>query len=253
MNIEIRSSVFETNSSSSHSIEINELVMDIDNTLIPDKEGVVYIEPIEYEFGRHWDKFNDAATKACYYILDKICKSDVTDTDLGKVICNQTGATKVLISENILENGYIDHQSSGNSNNITDLHNYIFNTESYLYIGNDESEPPLDFYDGKNDPGIYEFYLPDVDEKPLAIFSEKTKNSYGLSDLIDRLCSSKNINFVYNTKTDKTEIVKDRWYYDNKYCSGYIEDVSESDFTVAYRMDKPIVKKFKYEIRIINK
>ena len=62
----IRVGVWETNSSSSHSLSLGssqskDFVLD---TIYPDEEGKIYING--GEFGWEWNKFNDSMTKANY-------------------------------------------------------------------------------------------------------------------------------------------------------------------------------------------
>lgn len=134
----IRSGVFETNSSSSHSISIadetKEFVLD---TLYPDDDGIVRL--IGGEFGWGWFKHNDALTKA-NYAAQALHYNDV----LIDVIKEQTGAIDVIIN---VENGYIDHESFGIvPTNKEELRNFIFNKNSWLFGGNDNSGPKPTFY-----------------------------------------------------------------------------------------------------------
>ena len=133
----IRFNVFETNSSSSHSISIsNTRVISLNNsceileTIIPDDNGVVYLEG--GEFG--WENLNyhDALSKANYCLIDSIGNQNKLEM-LISVIKEVTGAKEVNI-DNV--NGYIDHQSEGTSNKAFSsketLKNFIFNRDSIL-------------------------------------------------------------------------------------------------------------------------
>ena len=59
----IRSNVFETNSSSSHSITISNSNIVLD-TILPDKDGIIYLNG--GEFGWEYDRHYSALTKANY-------------------------------------------------------------------------------------------------------------------------------------------------------------------------------------------
>jgi len=148
-NKKIRKAVFETNSSSSHSLHIDDSV-DVYETL-PIESG--YIDELEEvvqnaiiikgdEFGWQWEKFNDAQTKASYlatmlltledmlkyiqgkpgdeisqYGLYKFAASDYLECrkNFEEAIKEQTGALEVVVLGTTNWNdghySYIDHQS----------------------------------------------------------------------------------------------------------------------------------------------
>ena len=162
----IRKGVFETNSSSTHSLTIESTSFLMD-TIIPDGEGVVTIKPGDY--GWQWERFNDAYTKASYALtgVQYVSNKEEALTNLKEVIQKHTLCEKInLIDGN--ENthaipqdsddydnedyGYIDHQSIGEGKvepllfDKEKLHNFIFNKNSWLFLGNDNSRPPNKFY-----------------------------------------------------------------------------------------------------------
>lgn len=158
----IRKGVFETNSSSSHSIAIatedKEFVLD---TIYPNQDGIIIINGDEY--GWEWFKHNDAETKASY-AAQSFANDDNQLDELREVIMEQTGATKVLFDG--LSNGYIDHDSYGIvPTSKTELRNFIFNKNSWLFGGNDNSSPDPTFYhvpeirDGKIIVPVYKYEL----------------------------------------------------------------------------------------------
>ena len=139
----IRKGVFETNSSSSHSIalatEDKEFVLD---TIYPNQDGIIIINGDEY--GWEWFKHNDSETKASYAAQSFANDSNQLD-ELREVIMEQTGATEVIF--NGLNNGYIDHDSYGIvPTGKSELRNFIFNKNSWLFGGNDNSSPDPTFY-----------------------------------------------------------------------------------------------------------
>lgn len=146
---QIRSSVFETNSSSSHSISISSTGA-IDTTLIPNDDGILLIGPGANETGFGWEiaSYYDAETKAVYAYLQALySKSQEYMNMLYKVILDQTGADEVIFtlsdSFNDDDYGYIDHQSAIYEtpfepfDSEEDLKNFIFNKSSELRTDND--------------------------------------------------------------------------------------------------------------------
>ena len=140
-----RHSVFETNSSSCHTITVD------DNDFIPDKldvvDGVCKIFP--GEFGWEVEKYNDAQTKASYCLTYAKTASG-GDSDLSlvdqlrDVIAAETGA-KVKFVQNAHDSyapwGYIDHQSMRVAApafaSDSTLRAFIFNPASTLETDND--------------------------------------------------------------------------------------------------------------------
>ena len=139
----IRKGVFETNSSSSHSIAIasedKEFVLD---TIYPDQHGTIIVRGDE--FGWDWFKHNDAETKASYAAQQFTHDSNALET-LEYVIKEQTGAKRVIFKG--LNDGYVDHESYGIvGKSAYELKNFIFNKNSWLFGGNDNSEADPTFY-----------------------------------------------------------------------------------------------------------
>lgn len=146
----IRKKVFETNSSSCHSISIANTDNDkMFSQWSPDEEGNICL--IGGEFGWEIARYNDPETKANYCVQsiastswDKV--EDITYEEnklemLKKVIKEQTGCYEVILNDTSINNGYIDHQSDGVANEAfyskEALRNFIFNKNSYLYTDND--------------------------------------------------------------------------------------------------------------------
>lgn len=140
----IRSGVFETNSSSCHSVsvadETKEFVLD---TIYPDQDGVVEVYGDDY--GWEWFKHNDAKTKASY-AAQQFSGNDGSLEILKEVIMEQTGAEDVVFRG--LDNGYVDHDSYGILEHSKEwLRNFIFNKNSWLFGGNDNDTSDPTFYD----------------------------------------------------------------------------------------------------------
>ena len=128
-----RHKIFETNSSSTHSISISKSNILL-TSIKPDKDGNIIL--YGGKFGWKVEKYNSPLVKANYCALD--CDGDKEKTSiLIKVIMDHTGAKGVVLDLD----GYIDHQSNGTSDkafeNELTLKNFIFNPDSVLYTDND--------------------------------------------------------------------------------------------------------------------
>lgn len=154
MKQQIRHNVFETNSSSTHSISIapgnEELLMD--TSLKPDENGNVILQG--GEFGWDYDSYYDAQSKASYMAIYASCwsgdKKEEFIEKLKRVIIEQTGAKDVLFNfteEYDSKDGknwsYIDHQSVDSEDyhwvfdDEETLRQFIFNRNSVLTTDND--------------------------------------------------------------------------------------------------------------------
>lgn len=188
----IRHSVFETNSSSSHSISINNKV-ELYDSIAPNEDGNIVL--YGGEFGWEWEKYNDSLTKANYCAIDVIGDEDRINM-LIDVIKEHTGAKNVILDFTMDWNdrfySYIDHQSCGTSNGAftskETLKNFIFNPKSILFTGNDNTTPLPNFYDADVDTFEYQLRLEGTDEiwyctKEMLSSNEKIK------DLVESLFS----------------------------------------------------------------
>ena len=128
----IRKSVFETNSSSTHSITIG--YGNNWDTLSSDEDGCIFI--FGGEFGWEEASYNDAYTKASYCATAAQYDENRQEM-LIKVISSYTNC-KVDITFDV---GYIDHQSSEVADEVfysyDDLKQFIFNKDSVLVTDND--------------------------------------------------------------------------------------------------------------------
>lgn len=153
MQIKIRKSIFETNSSSTHNISICE---DDDifmlETLPLDENGNIVLEG--GRFGWEHEYYYDALTKANYiaiYLKLYYPEDDMFQT-FENIIKEQTGAKNIyyLIKE---EDSDIDHQSRESKDyhhlfrNPKLLRNFIFHPKSYLETDNDNKGCGYDDYD----------------------------------------------------------------------------------------------------------
>jgi len=132
---QVRQEVYETNSSSSHSISIASWNRKtIYDTLIPDEDGVIKLTGGDY--GWEGGSSRDCLDKCNYCAQDTINNQAYSDM-LAEVICEHTGARLVVFDCD----GYIDHQSQGTSydafSSKDTLKEFLFNPRSYLDIDND--------------------------------------------------------------------------------------------------------------------
>ncbi len=146
----VRHSVFETNSSSSHSVSISIDSEGILTSLAPNKKGVLTIPTNSY--GWEWNSTNDTMEKLSYASV--WAKDDPKLTEmLVETVKAHTGAKKVIF-ENV-QDQYIDHQSAqsegGEGKEIftspTTLKHWLFSPACYLFTGNDNEDAPPNFYD----------------------------------------------------------------------------------------------------------
>lgn len=116
-----------------------DFVMDI---IYPDQDGKIFV--FGCEFGWGWEKFNDSMTKLAYVFQDQ--DSNYHDM-IVDVVKEQTGALEVIFDE---ASGYIDHEGCGTASeactNKESLRQFIFNKNSWLFIGNDNTYPDPMFY-----------------------------------------------------------------------------------------------------------
>lgn len=147
MTIKIRNNVFETNSSSTHSISISKDSEGILDTIVPDDDGTIIFHG--GEFGWEWERYNDPMTKANYLAVYLCCvKDDEHNKEFfERVIKDHTGAKEIIFDVS----GYIDHQSHSTAVDAFEseetLKNFIFNPKSYLFTGNDNDSARPNFYD----------------------------------------------------------------------------------------------------------
>ena len=145
---QLRKSVFETNSSSSHSISIDSTGA-IDTSLIPDDNGVLILGyGCNVEFGWEQEEYNDAETKAVYsYLQAAASDNEKYTTMLYDVIMKQTAAKEVIFAVGTQYGddnyGYIDHQSAIYEagyepfDSEAKLRDFIFKRGSYIETDND--------------------------------------------------------------------------------------------------------------------
>lgn len=220
MPIQIRQSAFETNSSSSHSITVSDDssydLMDL--SLVPDQDGVITLNG--QSFGWEWRRYNDAMTKAVYCAVDNGKDEDTEEDDeknnsyknlIKEVIKEQTGAKKVVF--NISDDDYIDHQSVGTSYEVRQtkesLRNFIFNKNSWLFTGNDNTEAPINFYDPAKP--IYQAKLV-IDEVEQFICKKEDYDNLeeAVNDTISKLMDKYSWQYEYSVDLEQKTVTEKR-------------------------------------------
>ena len=131
-----RIGVFETNSSSCHSLSL-ERGGTLNQTMYPDDDGVIRVTG--GEFGWEYDTYSSPYDKANYLAVAWDDQPEKLKL-LEQAIIEHTGAKTVDLS-NI--QGYIDHQSYGITDEIQtldDVKSFLFNSGSYVETDNDNHE-----------------------------------------------------------------------------------------------------------------
>ena len=214
----IRKNCFETNSSSTHSLCIT--TEDKYLQLIPNSDGSIILNGGEFGWG--WDKFNDPLTKANYCALDNLHNPHRLEL-LKKVLKKETGANEILINIsddwNSSTSSYIDHEGHGTSVdaflNEETLKKFIFGENSWLYIGNDNSNPPNKFYDDPNQKYPYTIEIWDKDFK---VTSWDLKDAFPEDEeLISNLFYDIFDKIRYNASNHKWEFESHSWSSAEKY------------------------------------
>ena len=236
----IRIGVFESNSSSSHSISIAKNNMDfVMDTIYPDQDGVIRVEG--QEFGWAWRKFNDAMTKLAYVMQDQTSKHDM----IIEVVKEQTGALEVIFDE---KDGYIDHQSCGTAYEVCDskdaIKNFIFNKNSWLFTGNDNGESDPMFYDvpeikgGKQILPKYKFELVIEGLERTTKYKSYPNDdelSNGIESLLDNAMVTESGDFIvenniyWQISRPRGVYYTKEWGIDQDYSTGEIRFLKEND------------------------
>lgn len=141
---QIRTGVFETNSSSTHAICISK---DTDKSKITLPKKVLVCAG---EFGWGFDKFNDLENKISYLItaIQYMDDPQMYESKLEAFLDNleiEHGLDRVTC---LSGNWYIDHQSIDTAQELVEelfdnedlLFNYLFDDDSVLLIGNDNND-----------------------------------------------------------------------------------------------------------------
>lgn len=135
----VRKSVFETNSSSAHSITIDDSGELLDTLEPTDDLPIIALSGDQFGWGV--DEFNDALTKANYLATYGMYngQQDVLDT-LAEAIEEHTGYPVCYVYPEGDYDIYIDHQSNEQLFSYTNkeqVKDFVFNKKSTLIIDHD--------------------------------------------------------------------------------------------------------------------
>jgi hypothetical protein len=132
----IRNSVFETNSSSTHSICISPDFDCLTDTIIPNEDGTILILGKEFDWGIEY--YNDCETKVSYLLTSFHERNKKAYERVTEIVKEHTGAKNVVFD---LNDGYIDHQSYEVADDLLVddefIKVFLFNPKSELIISND--------------------------------------------------------------------------------------------------------------------
>lgn len=132
----IRIGVFETNSSSSHSLTVSS--GELQKSVLPDQDGVIV--GLLGDFGWEIEHYNSQADKLSY-LLTQIQYNDHLIELAKAAIAEHTGLKMVIAGE-----GYVDHQSSDTLNELLcgsdeeikqNMINFVFNSGYSFETDND--------------------------------------------------------------------------------------------------------------------
>lgn len=158
MRIQVRDKVFETNSSSSHSVTVaDDEVRDIELDKETLRKGVIELDLGRY-YGWEWERFYKPENKLAY-LLTQAIRYDVSDIDLGDVtaryrednfdfdniIKEVESFTGCKVKVNISGEVGVDHDSAGVGLELArdgkKLIDFLFSSKSFVELGNDNSGP----------------------------------------------------------------------------------------------------------------
>ena len=252
----IRNGVFETNSSSAHSVSVDmynkQFVMD---TIYPNQNGVVFIEG--GEFGWDWFKSNDADFKASY-AAQQFSNDDSKLDLLKEVIMEQTGATDVMFKTD----GYVDHDSYGILEGGKEwLRNFIFNKNSWVFGGNDNERPDPTIYnvpefkDGKMIVPEYKYELKvDGLDKTTKYINKPTEEELndGIESIVGRSLLTKDGHFITDDSihwqiTRPRNFYEMSWRIEQDYSKNKILFVLENSYDEFKKIEESVDKKIDRE------
>lgn len=147
--IQIRNNIFETNSSSSHSIVItkeDKMLDKVDPGWRMDEDGTIKFWENDLDFGREFDLLSDWYGRLCYAI------ASMEETHMDKIIkaCEKhiEGFKEISFRGSYWDedhHGHIDHQSYGLLQSVFEKHDltmedFIFNDKYIVVVDGDESQ-----------------------------------------------------------------------------------------------------------------
>ena len=265
---QIRYNVFETNSSSSHTLNISPEMIDsmMDTSLIPNEEGSIVLGG--GEFGWEWEKYNDAINKANYtavlllelqnapkvynkeYPLVKFSQEsyETCFANFEAVLKSQTGAKNIIIATTVnrdndtpcdnygepYRESYIDHQSCEDIKDYLwllekeKIRQFIFNKHSWLYTGNDNDSEPPNFFDLPDTQYRYILKLEGGQEHKFIEYPKEDELFEALKNMLQTWCCYTDWKYTYDRERK------------NKFLNNKDTTISE-EFSSYDQLDKNIV------------
>lgn len=156
--IQIRKNVFETNSSSTHSLVISKKDRGYDYNLPVDEDGILTISFGEFGWGPEilntpLEKISYVITDQGYEVNDVFNEEDALELaiverviNLIKEKCPAVKDVKIKPASIYYPYGYVDHQSTGTSQEDEDLEHLIFSKDVIILIDNDNSYHFEDYF-----------------------------------------------------------------------------------------------------------
>ena len=167
--ITIRKNIFETNSSSSHSLVISTKDRGWDYELPVDENGVLTIQFGEFGWGPA--VLRDPMSKLSYWVTDHAPRwvddnEDATWDEIVndlkhnkefkelektiKRVCPQVKEVKYAQNDDFYKCGYVDHESVGTSY-VKDILGFIFSNSQIIVIDNDNDDYFEDYFEDEWD------------------------------------------------------------------------------------------------------
>lgn len=199
MTAQIRKNVFETNSSSSHSLTMSKgdlTAQPFDKAVL--REGRVYLS--KHEYGWEWHRYYGTHSKADY-LFTQLFESDTIPSGkpesvtrtlreenekfdmLCRVIEEHTGV-KVYVEPGT--SGYVDHDSHGVGVELFDsekkLHQFLFSPDSFVQTGNDNDSPGKVISTDRGSEHFYQKYYR-VPKKSHVVVTLRSVDSWSMRQL----------------------------------------------------------------------
>lgn len=245
--IKIRKSVFETNSSSSHSFSISER-QNYENDLVISKSGVIHLDYRQADdFPKKTNKAKDKLEYLYLWVYDVYAKNaKEIIAEIEKTVIDFTGAKKVSYPKSHVEKGVeIDHESrevfdKRDLVNHDFLKKFIFDPGSWLYVIWD-SEYTEELFEDTDDSDkiivyklIYDF---GEDKIELDLSLKSIVDNYGFHLIRELLSKKYNATFIiYNRDTKKVSF-EQAGYQMKENDLKLIRGKAEKRFRLTFRND----------------
>lgn len=256
----IRHSIFETNSSSAHSITIKDSNV-LDN-ILPDEKGNITLTGGVYGWGL--ERFNTAIDKLNYIVQQCYCDNKYFLDKTLEIVKEHTLCEDIILDREAIENGYVDHQSVGVLPNEDDIKTFIFDKNSWLFISNDNSgtnnitlyDTPDITLNGESDYK-YEYVFSDLDGTVIYdVLNIKTHNKISPDDILNYLYNLNLKMYIEDTLNKEYDYKKGLYIYKTyKKNNIYINtpyNFNEKYFEINYFLSENINNEIKLFRNVID-